>query len=100
MNGYTPLFYYNIICFMCELDNTMLLQHQMPGLGHLATLRLAARATVKYVMNEHITLRTEVIFAILTSITIEWAHPLADARRRSSLERQCTRVAVGAWLTD
>jgi len=76
----------------------MLFRHQMLALGHSATLRLAARATVKYVMDEHITLRTEVIFAILAPITIEWAHSLADARRRSSLERQCARVAVDAWL--
>ena len=71
----------------------------MPALRYSATLRLAARATVKYVMGKHITLRTEVIFAILAPITIEWAHSLAHARRRSSLERQRARVAVDAWLS-
>jgi hypothetical protein len=84
---------------MCsELDNITPFLHQMSALGHSAALRLTARATVKYVMHEYITLRTEVIFAILAPITIEWAHSLAHARR-SNLERQCARVAVDAWLT-
>ena len=86
----------------CELDDIMLFQHQRDVAGaraHSASLRLAAWATVKYIMDEHIALRTKVIFAILAPITIEWAHSLANTRRRSSLERQRARVAVDAWLT-
>ena len=51
---------------------------------------------MKYIVDEHITLSTEVIFAILTLITIEWTHSFAHVCRRSSLKRQRTRVTIRA----
>jgi hypothetical protein len=60
----------------------------------LECLRLAAGATMKYIMYEHIALSTKVIFAILTPIAIERTHSFTYVRRRRSLKRQCTRVTI------
>jgi hypothetical protein len=60
------------------------------------TLRLAAWAAVKHVVDEDITFRAKVVIAILTPITIERAHSFANVRRRSGPERQRARVTIGA----
>lgn len=51
---------------------------------------------MKYFMDENITLSTEVVFAVLALIAIEWTHSFTYVHRRSSLERQCARVTVRA----
>jgi hypothetical protein len=60
------------------------------------SLRLAAGATMKYIMYEYIALITKVIFAILTPIAIERTHSFTYIRRRRSLKRQCTRETIRA----
>lgn len=57
-------------------------------------LRLAAGATMKYIMDENIALGTKVIFAILTPIAIERTHSFTYVCRRRSLKRQCTRETI------
>ena len=60
------------------------------------TLRFAAWAAVKYIVNEDITFRAKVVMAILTPITIERTHSFANVRRRSGPERQRACVTIGA----
>jgi hypothetical protein len=65
-----------------------------PDNESLEGLRLAAGATMKHIMYEHVALITKVVFAILTPIAIERAHPFTHVRYRRSLKRQCTRETV------
>jgi len=56
-------------------------------LSACGNLCLTAWATVKYVVDEHIALCAEVIFAVLAPIAIKWAHSFAYVCRQTSLER-------------
>lgn len=49
---------------------------------------------MKHIMYEHITLRTKVIFAILTPIAIERTHSFTYVRSWRGLKRQCTRETI------
>jgi len=108
---YPTVFYYgrSISYFMCSIirtgrylrySNNPKSMRFLPRVrGHSRKLlRLAAWAAVKRVVDEDITFRAKVVFAILTPIAIERTHSFADIRCRSSPERQRARVTMGARL--
>ena len=97
VNGYTPVFNDMDAVYICiyilrmvpdgTYSSTEIETPASVCLSACGYLCLTAWATVKYVVDEHIALCAEVVFAVLALITIKWAHSFTYVCRQSSLER-------------